>query len=285
MPNRRDLFKHVPGGLGAIAIGTGMLTKTNETQVQEEGPRHFALLVLDRSGSMAPRQKDVIDGVNEFLNVQANNTGMLIGIVQFDSYANNQDQYCESILNWCPANQTPRLNISDYQPRGGTPLLAAIVESIASVEKMIRPIDRVLINIQTDGYENSSPSEITREVVRSLIKAKEAEGNWTFAFMGADIDAWGESSAVGFAHGSTLQYAGTSSGTQAAYNNLSNSANIWYNNTGGGQSYDVALASPANSNSNFYENTISSESQDVLVTWKQSLEELKAKKANESSAT
>lgn len=250
MPNRRNLLKHIPAGLGAIALtGTGLKLSSEPAP---EGPRHFVLLVIDRSGSMLGVRDAVVDGVNKFLDDQKNNTGMQIGIVQFDNQKTIDDCFCEQIFGFTPANSTPRLTTNDYQPRGGTPLLAAFVEAVSKMERVVRPIDRVLINVQTDGAENSSPHEITLDVVKSLIKSKEAEGNWTFSFMGADIDAWGVGGSVGVAAGSTLQYHNTYTGTIGAYSTTSVSAVNWYTGTAGGQSAAVALASPSNMSDNFY---------------------------------
>lgn len=252
MPNRRNLLKHIPAGLGAIALGgTGISLSTAATPAPE-GPRHFVLLVIDRSGSMMAVRDAVVDGVNKFLDEQKNNTGMQIGIVQFDSQKTADNCFCEQVFGFTPAANTPRLAPNDFQPRGGTPLLAAFVEAVSKMEQIIRPIDRVLINVQTDGAENSSPAEITLDVVKALIKSKETEGNWTFSFMGADIDAWGVGGSVGVAAGSTLQYANTYTGTTGAYLTTSSATSNWYTSTAGGASAAVAMASPSNTNSSFY---------------------------------
>ena len=253
MPNRRNLLKHIPAGLGAIALGgTGLSLSTKTSGPAPEGPRHFVLLVIDRSGSMLGVRDAVVDGVNSYLEDQKPHTGMYIGAVQFDNQKTVDDCFCEQMFEFTPAASTPRLALTDYQPRGGTPLLAAFVEAVSKMERIIRPIDRVLINVQTDGEENSSPPEITLDVVKELIKSKEAEGNWTFSFMGADIDAWAVGGSIGVASGSTLYYANTYIGTTSAYTTTSTATANWYGSTAGGASARVAMASPSNTNSNFY---------------------------------
>jgi hypothetical protein len=51
----------------------------------------------------------------------------------------------------------------------------------------------VMIVIFTDGGENASRMFKFPEI-SSSIKELEATGNWNFAFIGADIDAWGAAS-------------------------------------------------------------------------------------------
>lgn len=257
MVNRRSLFKQGAGAAAAVGIGNGLVTGRTQTDGLGSGdPKHVVLLVLDRSGSMNGLQAAVTKSINDFLDEQQANVGMHIGIVQFDDNKTAEGGYCEPIFSFTAANSTPRLGPNDYQPRGGTPLLAAVAEAISKLEKVIRPIDRALMVFQTDGYENSSPREITKTVIKNLIAAKTAEGNWTFAFLGADIDAWGEGGSLGVAAGSTMTYANTFSGTQTAYATTSNSATRWYGGTGGGMSTADASIAPSNTNANFYSPTV-----------------------------
>ncbi len=62
--------------------------------------------------------------------------------------------------------------------------------------------DRYIVITFTDGHENAS-REWTKEKVAALLKEREALGNWTFAFFGAEIDAWGEAGDMGYAAGNT----------------------------------------------------------------------------------
>jgi hypothetical protein len=96
----------------------------------------------------------------------------------------------------------------------------------------VRPQDRALLVIQTDGGENASPPEITKDVVQNLIAAKKAEGNWTFAFMGAGVSAWGGNEAMGIAAGSTHNYVNSAVGTRSAYAATATATVNWSNNSG-----------------------------------------------------
>ena len=47
----------------------------------------------------------------------------------------------------------------------------------------------VLCVVMTDGEENSS-KETTGEQIKQIIAAREAQGDWTFVYIGASPDAW-----------------------------------------------------------------------------------------------
>lgn len=151
------------------------------------------------------------------------------------------------------------LTPNDYRPRGMTPLLDATAEFVRLLEGKRRKgavtlgllLDRsgsmlgnqdavvdgvnevvgglrdlppdpgadgkVLAVIVTDGRENAS-LEATKESVAALVADREAEG-WTFIFMGANQDAWGEAAAMGYSGGVTGQsvnFTSTPTGTRSA---------------------------------------------------------------------
>jgi hypothetical protein len=85
----------------------------------------------------------------------------------------------------------------------------------------------------TDGYENAS-HEYDRDKIYALIKEKEAQG-WTFAYLGADQDAWEIGQQMGIPGASTMAYAGTPKGTIRAMRSMS-AATVSYAASGGVQS-------------------------------------------------
>lgn len=258
MVNRRSLIQRGAGAIAAAGIGVGLVASEAppvKAAIEAPGmgdPKHIVLIVLDRSGSMSGMKKPVTDGLNTFLDEQTDKKNMFIGLVQFDTFKTKEGGYCEPIFEFTAAQITPRLGPNDYQPRAGTPLLAAVAEGINKLEKIIRPIDRALLVVQTDGHEANSPPEITKDVIKQLIQAKTDEGNWTFAFLGADIDAWDEGGSLGVQAGSTFAYANTAAGTQVAYTTTSASTANWYSGTGGGLTAAAAASAPTNTNATFF---------------------------------
>ena len=57
----------------------------------------------------------------------------------------------------------------------------------------------------TDGEENSS-REWTLQGIRELVRSKESLGNWTFVFLGANLDAFAQGANLGVARPNAVRY-------------------------------------------------------------------------------
>jgi hypothetical protein len=166
-------------------------------QVVGEDATHI-IFILDRSGSMSGKHDDVIGAVNSFVAQQREGEGATgVSLVRFDNVA-------ELVWNDLDVHKTPELTAADYWPRGSTALLDAMGMTVSAVKA--NPAHRYVVITHTDGQENAS-REWTKEKVRDLITAREAEGNWTFTFFGEGIDAWGEGGQYGYSAGNTMSYA------------------------------------------------------------------------------
>lgn len=77
------------------------------------------------------------------------------------------------------------------------------VGGMASVAADPEAAGKVFAVIVTDGHENSS-RECSKADVAAAVKELETDG-WTFIFMGANQDAWGEARALGYSGGATGQ--------------------------------------------------------------------------------
>lgn len=171
-------------------------------------------LILDRSGSMSACAPQVISGFNEYLlGLQKDDSDVCLfsmvqfdlpdaGVARFDRPARVDRQICETLYLAEPVKNVKPLTPDTYQPRGMTPLYDAIGMTITQVDKAGAKFDRCITVIMTDGQENSS-KEWDKKRIGDLITAKEALGNWTFVFLGADQNAWGEASKFAAA-GTTL---------------------------------------------------------------------------------
>jgi hypothetical protein len=153
------------------------------------------VMILDRSGSMNDRREDVIGGFNSFIET-CREQGMERCDVQYARF----DGEIEPSVFRLPLRDVPPMTAVLYAPRGSTALLDAVGGTVSPI--VSNPDDRYVVIVFTDGYENAS-QEWTKEKVSALIKERDALGNWTFAFFGAEIDAWGEGGAMGFAQGNT----------------------------------------------------------------------------------
>lgn len=181
--------------------------------------------LLDRTGSMASMAADVIGGFNAFLEAQrADGNDALMTVVQFDS----QDPF-EVLADAVTLGRVRDLTPQTFQPRGSTPLLDAtgnlITHAAVRVQQrqtLAKEAESILFVTFTDGEENAS-RRYTRADILRLVASKEEEG-WTFAFLGAGLDAYAESGAIGYAPGSVQAWAPDAQGAQAAFASLSRAA-------------------------------------------------------------
>lgn len=163
-------------------------------------------VILDESGSMASCGAATISGFNEFIQGQraATHAGeAYVTLVKFDA------PDIKRVYENLHVNEVPELTTHSYVPRGGTNLMDAIGETLNSINTMLakhKEADRpgVLVVILTDGHENSS-RKFNGDQIKSMVKAAE-EGDWSFMFLGANVDAFHMGSSFGMNHNNTINY-------------------------------------------------------------------------------
>lgn len=101
--------------------------------------------------------------------------------------------------------------INRYQPRGGTALYDAVANTITQLDTSAagRRGEKFLVVVMTDGQENSSREYggiDGKNRLFKLIKSYEKRGNWTFVYLGANVDAYSESGGIGIAAANTVAY-------------------------------------------------------------------------------
>lgn len=159
------------------------------------------LTIVDRSGSMTNVRNDMIGGLNEFFKSQSEGEGKcLVDYVQFDTtvdhvYSDKDIKDAEAFL----------------EPRGMTALHDAIGISVTNLGKRFEKLaessrpGNVIVVVVTDGFENSS-KEWSQSAVKDLIKQQEDEWDWTFTFLGANMDAVNVGTGLGFKGEYSLTY-------------------------------------------------------------------------------
>ena len=167
-----------------------------------QNPRQRVLVnvILDKSGSMASKLKDVIEGFNAYLDglAQEDKVEYLFSLTLFDT----QVAYREVAI---PLSQVHKLDKKSYQPGGNTALNDAIGITVRKVDADRPQVDKIVTVIMTDGEENSS-REWTHDAVKALIDDKEKDGNWTFVFLGAAPNAWDQGRAYGIRSANVARY-------------------------------------------------------------------------------
>ena len=179
-------------------------------------------ILLDRSGSMSSIANDVIGGFNQMIKDQkANGPDAKVTLVQFDS----QDPQAV-IVAGAPIAEITDLTGETFIPRGGTPLLDAtgLLIGRARVEAAAReatglPKQDILFVSITDGEENES-CEYSLSQIKKLFKECEKAG-WTFVFVSAALDAYGDAQRIGVKHGNIQAFDKSAHGTRLAFQSLS----------------------------------------------------------------
>ena len=145
-------------------------------------------LIMDASGSMSGVQIETLNALNSQIEsirktaVKNPDQKIYVALTLFDTSVK------DLITNSAP-NCIQLLTRSQYQPNGGTALLDAIGSRIAQLEETVTPEDDVVMVILTDGEENASQFYNYAQIANK-IKTLTDKGNWSFSFLGADIDAW-----------------------------------------------------------------------------------------------
>lgn len=168
---------------------------TNDSDTKQ---RVLVNVILDKSGSMGSKVQDVIGGFNLYLDELAKEQAVTYGftLTLFDTVV--AVKYRAVSLS-----SVEKLTESSYLPSGNTALLDAIGETVQTLNT--DGFDKVITVIMTDGEENSS-REWTLQGIRELIRTKESAGNWTFVFLGANLDAFSQGMSLGVRQANAVRY-------------------------------------------------------------------------------
>ena len=183
-------------------------------RVGKNKTKSHIVFILDGSASMAGIAEETVDGFNIFVQGQidsAKETGIetTMSLYTFKGSSVDAEYVKRTASEECKIrNGRGRFN------GGGTNLNDAIGavmvqlnNDLATRQKSER--ESVILVILTDGLENSSRSFSTNDV-KVMREAAEAK-NWSFTFLGANMDAFAVAQSYGISADSTLSYAGTKS--------------------------------------------------------------------------
>jgi hypothetical protein len=174
-------------------------------------PTTAIAVLLDETGSMETCRDAAIEGFNAWLAEQKDNPGTAgaplapttLTLVKFSDRPDLP--MCRLVCEGAPLDAVRPLDRKTYAPEGGTPLLDAVGRTILWMDRLQPQPDRVLVVILTDGEENAS-REFKRAQFQDLIRAHEATGYSTFAYLGANQDAWAAGEALGIAPGNRAAF-------------------------------------------------------------------------------
>lgn len=174
------------------------------------------VVVLDRSASMYDTKKQTVEGFNKLIEEQAQIEGEVnISLYQFATEI--QITYLNKELT---DKNRYELKLNDnegnylYKPTGrSTSLRDAIGTVINSVglelcnlNESERP-NNVVVVIITDGMDNSS-KEFSLNTIKDIITHQQSVYNWTFLYLGANINNVKEASNMGISINTIASYKG-----------------------------------------------------------------------------
>jgi Mg-chelatase subunit ChlD len=161
--------------------------------------------LMDRSGSMHLLKREVVNGVNSFIAEQKLAKGdAVFTLIQFDG--KDPNEYIHTAI---PIKEVPRFPMSQFAPRGNTPLMDAIGFAIVKAGRRIKSMPRnerpgkVVFVIFTDGYENAS-RKYDKERIGTLIENLSTKYHWEFMFLGADTNAMMQGNEINIPEDTTL---------------------------------------------------------------------------------
>lgn len=133
--------------------------------------------------------------------------------MQFDS------QGIDDVYNAVTLDKVAKL---DLQPRGATPLLDALGQTLVKTGERLKAMaedqrpGKVLFVIITDGEENSS-REYKKTTIKEMIERQQNVYRWQFIFLGANVDAFAEAGSLGINLRGASNYTPDSAGVKSAF--------------------------------------------------------------------
>mgnify|MGYP006294615473 CR=1 FL=1 len=181
----------------------------------EQKPVVFATFVMDHSGSMTGDRDMCISNFNEQIQSMKSKTEVSTYFTQVD--------FSDWVQVTGPYPIDYVSELTDYQTYGTTALNDAIAKAIEINKKMMEESKikdkSSLIIVVTDGQENASSNfsgADGTEKLQDIIKKLQAQGDWTFTFMAADLQVQRYATqSLGIDAGNTMCFEKTSMGYDA----------------------------------------------------------------------
>jgi hypothetical protein len=196
-------------------------------------------VILDQSGSMNTIREATILGFNEYLqSLKDTDPEMRFSLTLFDT------ERVETPYVDVAVSTVPPLTNATYAPRAGTPLYDAVCTTLLKIEAKLGAdvTTPCLVVVITDGEENSS-HEYNLESMKAMIARLTAKGNWTFAYQGANVDAWSNARSYGIGAGNTAAFQADAAGVHVAYASVQASTRSWHERTNAAN-YDGGISDP-----------------------------------------
>jgi Mg-chelatase subunit ChlD len=165
--------------------------------------------VLDSSGSMQGEK------------YKAAKKGISLGIQSLKE-STEQVEYTYTLCDFSDdiifrQTMAPLITVTEFklETRGSTALYDAIGDTVAVIKNRLVEGDKVLVNVYTDGQENSS-RRYRKEQIAELIETLSSQG-WTFTFIGTVGDVAYAQNNLKFHASNTLTHDNSGQGMEKAF--------------------------------------------------------------------
>lgn len=192
--------------------------------------RIFNLIIIDESGSMDIIKQQAIDSVNETIQTiraaqeRHENQEHYVSLVLFNDRV-------KTISDCMAIDKVQELTADTYQPNCSTALFDAIGMSLNALRRKVADVDKVLVTVVTDGYENAS-REYSGQAIKALIEKLKTKG-WVFAYIGANHDI--EAVATSIAISNAMSFKATDEGVKGMSHRVAHSRGDWYDKVAKGE--------------------------------------------------
>ena len=200
-----------------------------KVNIKELKPVNHVSFILDCSGSMfsiTDRSRDSFNEQLQRLKSESHDQDTYVTLAMFNEKV--EFKYVDRPINECE-------ELTEYPANGMTALYDAIGLTINKIIHGVKKEENhsALIVIITDGHENASTDyfgEEGRKKVKSKVEELEGEGNWTFTFLGANVDVEQVASeGLAMSMANTMSFDGCDSGVEAASLNINSGIGNYYN--------------------------------------------------------
>jgi uncharacterized protein YegL len=184
-----------------------------EVHAEPHRAKHYAVMVLDRSGSMERIGVEAVGAVNS----QLENTkkGVEDGLMEAEVSLVTFSSQVDTPEFWCtPIDEVQPLKEEDYTPRGFTAMYDAVGYAITELLKRAdinEPDTTVLMIIISDGHENAS-RQYNAQGISNMVRELQDTSRWTFAYEGADQDLAAVQQSTNINTGNMLRFAANADG-------------------------------------------------------------------------
>jgi Mg-chelatase subunit ChlD len=188
----------------------------------EEQDTIYNLIILDESGSMIRIRRQAINGFNETVQTIKDAQRQYPGQRHFVSLVSFNSSRTNILYDKAEVEKVAELSTATYIPNASTPLYDAMGIALTSLKQSVKPDDKVLVTVITDGEENAS-REYTGAAIKTLVEECKSQG-WVFVYIGANQDV--EKVAATISITNTLSFACTPQSSAEMYDKRKKHDNV-----------------------------------------------------------